>query len=435
MDENDYIVSEKDKKDPPFSEVRDLFSIALNKLQEQISKNQDLAKRIIEQDELIEDLSSNLGMLEAKNKELEEKNEQFDNDFSHLQSQFALLNEKNRLLNDSLNELSNIKQENLQLQQSINEKDKTLSEMEFIKQALSEKNIALNNKEEQINSLKRDISLKDNRILQMEHELQNALILKEEIQELRKQNELIESQYIELNQAHQNALENLSIKTNQLEVVLRQIQSLEQNKSDKDFYLTKLESEILLLQSQFEQSENKNLEHLNEISDLIMENENLKNERIQLIDNFRTKSEENELIRTQLNNYKEELEELRLKSAELSDELIIKNQAISEYANHIKETEAKIIATQNEVKNIKENGSSLQEENITELTNKLIIEQVAKDNLQNKIKDLEQLLSQRYEQIRILENDYEQQQQMFESKINRLKNKLLDLKKLLLESN
>ncbi|HAW09157.1 MAG TPA: hypothetical protein DCW42_08355, partial [Bacteroidetes bacterium] len=173
MDENDYIVSEKDKKDPPFSEVRDLFSIALNKLQEQISKNQDLAKRIIEQDELIEDLSSNLGMLEAKNKELEEKNEQFDNDFSHLQSQFALLNEKNRLLNDSLNELSNIKQENLILQQSINEKDNTLSEMEFIKQALSEKNIALNNKEEQINSLKRDISLKDNRILQMEHELQN----------------------------------------------------------------------------------------------------------------------------------------------------------------------------------------------------------------------------------------------------------------------
>jgi len=97
-----------------------------------------------------------------------------------------LLNEKNRLLNDSLNELSNIKQENLILQQSINEKDKALSEMEFIKQALSEKNIALNNKEEQINSLKRDISLKDNSILQMEHELQNALVLKEENSRIKK---------------------------------------------------------------------------------------------------------------------------------------------------------------------------------------------------------------------------------------------------------
>jgi len=191
----------------------------------------------------------------------------------------------------------------------------------------------------------------------------------------------------------------------------------------------------LLLKTKLEQSENKNAELIKELSARTNELEFIKKEKLNIIENFKTKLEENENLLTQLNKYKAEVDELHLKTTELSGEIMIKNQVITEYANHIEETEIKIDELETELNNIKSNPPTIDTEQIKELKNQLLIEENEREKLQEKIKELEKLLTLRYEQINILENEYEQMKDKFENKINRLKNKLLDLKKLIIESN
>ena len=209
MEENENIISEKTVEESPFAEVRRLFSFALDKLREQIAKNKELS---IAQDELrqkFDNTIAQIGILDEKNARLTSENEQLENDFNLLQSQMTLLNEKNRILNDSVNELQSVRDENFELKSKIAEYDNSKQDIEFIHSAMAEKNIALNEKEEQINNLKREISLKDSELLALKLQVKKIAILEAESDNARSQYEALQDQYTTIEGKHNTTLEEL----------------------------------------------------------------------------------------------------------------------------------------------------------------------------------------------------------------------------------
>jgi hypothetical protein len=70
MEENEDIISEKGKESSPFSEVKELFSIALEHLRNQIAKNNELSKENTELRESIESLTLQIKALQEANNEI-----------------------------------------------------------------------------------------------------------------------------------------------------------------------------------------------------------------------------------------------------------------------------------------------------------------------------------------------------------------------------
>ena len=282
-------------------------------------------------------LKEKMNIIDYENQMLRENNYKLNEELKNLKREFSYYNKSQRISNNinkndtgyyNKNELDNLKEENTKIK---NEKYSLLSKAKL----MEEQNMKL---KEEINNLKKENEIKNNQFNLLNKELSK---LNEDINEEFKTSKInlekLNEDFIALGKENKKFKENLELLEEEKEIELSQKQKLQKENQE-----LKLQQDKLNEQIDFLQEENNELENTGNIQE---EYDRLYEE----YDNFK---------KTEMDKYNILLEEKNKLSEELN---ILKNKGDKNYINNLNKKEVVILKDSKGTKNNEINNNEKEE--------------------------------------------------------------------------
>ena len=282
-------------------------------------------------------LKEKMNIIDYENQMLRENNYKLNEELKNLKREFSYYNKSQRITNNinkndtgyyNKNELDNLKEENTKIK---NEKYSLLSKAKL----MEEQNMKL---KEEINNLKKENEIKNNQFNLLNKELSK---LNEDINEEFKTSKInlekLNEDFIALGKENKKFKENLELLEEEKEIELSQKQKLQKENQE-----LKLQQDKLNEQIDFLQEENNELENTGNIQE---EYDRLYEE----YDNFK---------KTEMDKYNILLEEKNKLSEELN---ILKNKGDKNYINNLNKKEVVILKDSKGTKNNEINNNEKEE--------------------------------------------------------------------------
>ncbi|MGB9702007.1 MAG: hypothetical protein ACPL1A_04665 [Candidatus Kapaibacteriota bacterium] len=459
---NETLVSYKELINEKDEQIQELFNLN-NTLEE---KNKFLTTKNNNLFENNSKLLENIELLQIQNEELKKELENsgaskheynlLEEKYKNLQHQFTLLSEKNKALlasienyQNEINKIPSLENELKIKQDEIEKLAKELKNFEIAKKSIVEKNNVILQKESEINTLKNNIALLESKIFNLSSINEKYTTILEQKTQLENK---LEAQNIEISKNINlvTQLKNeLSFKTDQLDLLFSKINELTIENEKLLNLNSEKENELFLVKTELEQIESNSFVINSKIYELEDKVNNTTKEKVSLIDKIRK-------LNSDLEYYTNQIEILKNDNTNLRNVIISQEYVIDEMKSKIQEKDISIIALKEknnqaeqknkqlefDLKQLKYTTDSFTNENVAKLDKeiqnlktKLEESKKLEINFEKELSELEKMLNLKNEKLQTLENNFIRYKEKNSIQRRLLKNKMLDLKKMLLDSN
>jgi chromosome segregation ATPase len=340
------------------------------------------------------------------------------NNFKHLQEEYSILKSDLESLQTENESLKEISKENSQLHSDIIEYKSKIAENDNLQNTLAEKNLTITNLNNEIHEIKEILEFKNESLKELTAKIENYKLQLSEIDILNSQ---INDYKVEIEKLKQEISEKIWIITeleNSLNDKRQNSDVITKNNQILDLQIIELQNEVKSKENDFFniRAQKEKLEA--ELTKVKITNRDLQ-KKLETIENEKSDITLFDTQNDELEHYKKEKANLLNKLKEITD---LNNK----YKNELQKTRSGLLP-------LDFGGTSENNNDEKELRAKLDIEIKFKENLENRLINLENLLILKSEELQQLNKEFINYKEETIVKNNKVKSKILDLKKFMLD--
>lgn len=450
--------NESEAKSKKISELYTQFEQEQEKTAELTSQNKALNERISELNWQIDEINKVL----VADKEIIRKGQFFEIEYNKMNSQFSLLQEKNKFQAKKIEELlsqieqlqqyndffNNYEKQIEESQSKIEELQKIIRENEINQNAIKDKNDKIIQLNLEIAEYKQQIALLESNILLKGKLEEENSDLKAQVEVLKVTVAELRSEINNLNVKNIDLQQEITTKTKQLEVLLKKSNDIENLREEYLSQINYRDTELYTLRAEMEQLErhasvlNKKIESMEEdLITLRSDKSTLKNQIEQMKLNNMDKDKEIENLKLNISELQNELGDKQVIIAKLESQVTSSKVQLEEKIREIKRKSDEIEEINKSFEKFKLFNTGLFADKFDEIVienenykNEISLLKQEHKTLIQKIEETEKILNLTKNDLNEIKNKFEEEQNKNKNKVVLLTDKILELKKVLIEN-